>query len=88
MRLAETLAGCIRDRRNQAQVVHLLSARLRIRMLAIARRYEDADDCDVLRADALFKLASGKAPESGGKLFISRPCAAWRTRRLASRWRG
>ena len=68
LRLAESLAGCIRDRRNQAQVVHLLSARLRIRMLAIACRYEDADDCDVVRADALFKLASGKAPESGGKL--------------------
>ena len=29
LRLAETLAGCIRDRRNQAQVVHLLSATLR-----------------------------------------------------------
>ena len=28
--LAETLAGCIRDRRNQAQVVHALSAMLRL----------------------------------------------------------
>ena len=34
--LAETLAGCIRDRRNQLQVVHALSAMLRFRMLAIA----------------------------------------------------
>ena len=30
--------------------------------------WEDADDCDTLRADPLFKLASGKAPESGGAL--------------------
>ena len=36
LRLAESLAGCIRDRRNQAQVVHSRSAMLRFRMLAIA----------------------------------------------------
>ena len=30
--------------------------------------WEDADDCDALRADPLFKPASGKAPESGGAL--------------------
>ena len=66
--LAETLAGCIRDRRNQAQVVHTLAAMLRFRMLAIACGYEDADDCDALRADPLFKLASGHAPESGRDL--------------------
>ena len=37
-------------------------------MLAIACGFEDADDCDALRADPLFKPASGKAPESGGAL--------------------
>ena len=66
--LAKTLAGCIRDRRNQAQVVHSLAAMLRFRMLAIACGYEDADDCDALRTDPLFKLASGRAPESGRDL--------------------
>ena len=30
--------------------------------------YEDADDCDELRADPLFKLAVGRAPESGRDL--------------------
>ena len=30
--------------------------------------WEDADDCDALRTDPLFKLASGKAPESGRDL--------------------
>ena len=34
--LARTLTGCIRDRRNQAQVVHSLSAMLGFRMFAIA----------------------------------------------------
>ena len=66
--LAETLASCIRDRRNPALVVHSLAAMLRFRMLAIACGYEDADDCDALRADPLFKLASGHAPESGRDL--------------------
>ena len=63
--LAGALAGCIHDRRNQAQVVHSLSAMLRFRMLAIACGYEDADDCDALRTDPLFKVAVGKAPQSG-----------------------
>ena len=64
--LAEPLAGCIRDQRNQAQVVHALPAMLRFRMLAIACGgavlgpakpvpWEDADDCDALRADPVFK---------------------------------
>ena len=66
--LADTLAGCIRERRNQVQVVHTLAAMLRFRMLAIACGYEDADDCDALRTDPLFKLASGHAPESGRDL--------------------
>jgi len=49
-------------------VVHSLSAMLRFRMFAIACGYEDADDCDALRADPLFKLAVGRAPESGRDL--------------------
>ena len=66
--LTETLAGCIRDRRNPALVVHSLAAMLRFRMFAIACGYEDADDCDALRVDPLFKLAVGRAPESGRNL--------------------
>ena len=34
--LADSPAGCIRDRHNQAQVVHMLCAVLRLHMLAIA----------------------------------------------------
>ena len=41
---------------------------LRFRMFAIACGYEDADDCDALRGDPLFKLAVGRAPESGRDL--------------------
>ena len=66
--LAETLAGCIRDWRDPALVVHTRSAMLRFRMFAIACGYEDADDCDALRTDPLFKLAVGQAPVSGRPL--------------------
>ncbi len=66
--LADLLAGCLRDRRDPALVTHRLPEILRFRMLAIACGYEDADDCDALRADPLFKLAVGRAPESGHDL--------------------
>ena len=68
LRLAETLAGCIREWRDPDRVVHSLPAMLRFRMFAIACGYEDADDCDDLRSDPLFKLAVGRAPESGRDL--------------------
>ena len=66
--LAEALAGCIREWRDPALVVHTLPAMLRFRMFAIACGYEDTDDCDALRTDPLFKLAVGRAPESGRAL--------------------
>jgi len=66
--LADLLAGCLRDRRDLALIDHTLAEMLRFRMLAIACGYEDADDCDALRHDPLFKLAVGRAPESGDPL--------------------
>jgi hypothetical protein len=66
--LADLVAGCLRDRRDPALVTHTLAGMLRFRMLAIACGYDDADDCDTLRFDPLFKLAVGRAPESGTDL--------------------
>ena len=37
-------------------------------MLIIAAGYEDANDCDALRADPAFKMAVGRLPESGTDL--------------------
>ena len=39
-----------------------------MRMFAIAAGYEDANDCDALRHDPVFKMAVGHAPESGDPL--------------------
>jgi hypothetical protein len=41
---------------------------IRFRMLLIAAGYPDANDCDALRADPAFKIALGRAPESGRDL--------------------
>ena len=66
--MSAMLAKCIRDRRDPTQISHQIDEMLRFRMLAISNGYEDADDCDALRSDPLFKLAVGRAPESGDAL--------------------
>ena len=66
--LPARLAKCIRDRRDPARITHQLAETLMFRMLAIACGNEDAGDCDALRKDPLFKLAVGRARESGDPL--------------------
>src|SRR5712664_3370293 len=66
--LAARLSSCIRDRRKPERIEHPLEEMLRLRMFAIAAGYEDADDCDSLRHDPIFKMAVGHAPESGDPL--------------------
>jgi hypothetical protein len=66
--LATRLAGCLTDRRNASRIDHAIIDMLRLRMFLIAAGYEDADDCDSLRADPVFKMAVGRLPESGNAL--------------------
>ena len=66
--LAARLAGCIKDRRKAESILHSVEEMLRLRMFAIAAGYEDADDCDALRHDPVFKMAVGRAPEMGDPL--------------------
>jgi Transposase DDE domain group 1 len=83
--LAEGLAACIPDWRDPESISHTLAQMLRFRMFAIAAGYEDADDCDALRGDPIFKLAVGRGPETGEPL-CSQPTmsrlenrVSWRT---------
>ncbi|MGH6928704.1 MAG: IS1380 family transposase [Dongiaceae bacterium] len=83
--LAERLAGCIPDWRDPESISHGIAEMLRFRMFAIAAGYEDADDCDALRSDPIFKLAVGRGPETGEDL-CSQPTmsrlenrVSWRT---------
>ncbi len=65
--IADRLAACIADPRDQGGVVHRVADILRARMLACG--YEDADDLDALRHDPGFKLALGKLP--GGPIGLA-----------------
>lgn len=67
--LAERLAACVADPRDQSRVVHGLGDILRARMLAIACGNEDADNLDSLRHDPGFKLALGTLP--GGVIGLA-----------------
>jgi hypothetical protein len=66
--LAERLARCIADPRAPDRVQHGFVEMIRFRALLIAAGYEDANDCDALRADPAFKMAVGRLPEGGADL--------------------
>lgn len=66
--LTRMLASCVQDRRDPSRISHAVAEMLLFRMLAIACGHEDADDCDALRNDPLFKLATGRLPGSGAPL--------------------
>ena len=66
--IAERLARCIEDPRAPERVRHGLAEMIRFRALLIAAGYEDANDCDALRADPAFKMAVGRLPERGADL--------------------
>jgi hypothetical protein len=66
--LAERLARFLEDPRFPGRVLHTLAEMIRFRVLLIAASYPDANDCDALRTDPAFKIALGKAPESGANL--------------------
>lgn len=66
--LADRLARCIEDPRAPERVRHSLAEIIRFRALMIAAGYEDANDCDGLRADPAFKMAVGRLPETGAEL--------------------
>lgn len=55
--LAEALAGCIAEWCDSDRVVHGSSAMLHLPHVRDRLWYEDADDCEKLHADPLFKHA-------------------------------
>jgi hypothetical protein len=77
--IAERLARCLEDPRSPERIHHTLAEMIRFRVLLIAAGYPDTNDCDSLRSDPAFKMAVGRAPESGPDLCSSRPCAGSRT---------
>ena len=66
--LAHRLSLCLKDRRDPDLIKHTVEEMLRLRMLAIAAGYEDANDFDRLRYDPIFKMAAGRSPGDGDPL--------------------
>ena len=66
--IAERLARCIEDPRSPERIHHTIVEMIRFRVLLIAAGYPDANDCDALRTDPVFKMAVGRLPESGADL--------------------
>jgi hypothetical protein len=66
--ISERLARCIEDPRAPDRIQHTVAEMIRFRAFLIAAGYEDANDCDALRADPAFKMAVGRLPESGAEL--------------------
>jgi len=78
--LFERFGACFRDHRQGPRVEHTVPELLSQRVLAIACGYEDLNDHDRLRDDALLALAVGKSDPLG----VTRPRARDAGRALAS----
>jgi len=61
--IIRSLAEALHDPRHPSYVDHTLEEMLTQRVAQICCGYEDADDCDRLRDDPLFKMAAGRLPE-------------------------
>jgi len=66
--IADRVAACLPDRRDPGRIDHTIAEMIRFRAFAIAAGYEDADDCDALRGEPVFKMALGRGPSSGDPL--------------------
>jgi hypothetical protein len=63
--ILDAMAGAIRDGRDQMHVRHTLKELLTQRTVQICHGYEDANDCDTMREDAVLKVAAGRGPNDG-----------------------
>ncbi len=66
--LIKSMAGVIPDSRDARYVRHTLTDLLMQRVAQIACGYEDANDCDDLRNDPVFKILARRYPEIGDAL--------------------
>jgi hypothetical protein len=70
--LIRKMAEVIPDSRDAHYIRHKIGELLIQRAAQIACGYEDADDCDALRNDPIFKMIAGRYPEFG-KALASQP---------------
>jgi len=63
--IIKSFSSCIDDNRDQRYIDHTIESLVSQRVYQIASGYEDANDCNSLRNDAVFKLCSNQLPETG-----------------------
>ncbi|MCK4563090.1 MAG: IS1380 family transposase [Verrucomicrobia bacterium] len=69
--IIRSLARALHDPRHPSYVDHTMEELLTQRVAQICCGYEDANDCDALRDDPLFKMVAGRLPE--GDALASQP---------------
>jgi hypothetical protein len=63
IKIVSSLAEVINDPRDSRYVKHTVIDMMMQRVSQIAAGYEDADDCDALRSDPIFKMFANRLPE-------------------------
>ncbi len=54
----------MKDQRDQRYIDHTVESLVSQRVYQIAGGYEDGNNCDALRKDAIIKMCSGQLPET------------------------
>ena len=70
--LINRLSACIDDNRHQSYVKHSVDSMLRQRIMQIAAGYEDANDCNSLKDDEIFKLCANRSEALSAQPTMSR----------------
>lgn len=65
------LSGCFTDHRSPEAVVHATASLIRQRVYGLVAGYEDLNDHDALRKDAVFQLVAGRVPGEDGACLAS-----------------
>lgn len=66
--IISAITSCINDDRHSSYVHHTLQSMISQRVFQIAAGYEDTNDCDTLKNDAVLKICAGQLPETGNAL--------------------
>jgi hypothetical protein len=66
--ILKDLSACIDDERDQRYIDHTIESLVKQRVYQIAGGYEDANDCNSLRNDAIIKMCSDCLPETNSDL--------------------
>jgi len=66
--ILQSITNCIQEDRHCGYVKHSINSMLTQRVFQIAAGYEDANDCNTLRDDMIFKICAEVLPESGNSL--------------------